>query len=215
MDISSELIAKAQEQSLWSFGNQILYDMCQRAPLHTSEVEIAGKVLLIGRSYAAAIERGAGSPHSGDDFYLHEVVTKMKSVGAELDDRIRLFHEQPRITRPLLGPIVETHGFLTRVFNDISGKNKRSLASKYLHFHVPDIFYIYDSRAASGVSMLSTLDRGLKRSLSENVCDSTYVDFVAKAYPLHVRILEDYGIWLTPRQLDEMLLGCRRPGHTV
>jgi hypothetical protein len=28
-----------------------------------------------------------------------------------------------------------------------SGLNKRSLASKYLHFHVPELFYISDSRA--------------------------------------------------------------------
>ncbi|MBS4023649.1 MAG: hypothetical protein KGZ79_14730 [Dethiobacter sp.] len=61
MKLSIEKIKKAQEQNLWDFGNSVLYEMCQRAPQHTNEDEIIGKIWLIGRSCAAAIERGANS----------------------------------------------------------------------------------------------------------------------------------------------------------
>jgi len=54
----------------------------------------------------------------------------------------------------LLAPVYGwfTEGFDTldltkKLFSKISGLNKRSLASKYLHFHVPELFYISDSRA--------------------------------------------------------------------
>ena len=43
--------------------------------------------------------------------------------------------------------MVKVHYLTTKLFSKISGLNKRSLASKYLHFHVPELFYIFDSRA--------------------------------------------------------------------
>lgn len=48
---------RTQDYDYWSFGNQILYDMCLKNPSHTNENVIIGKIWLIGRSYAAAIER--------------------------------------------------------------------------------------------------------------------------------------------------------------
>ena len=41
----------------WCFGNGILYKMCEEFPKHDDSDVITGKLLLIGRSYAAAIER--------------------------------------------------------------------------------------------------------------------------------------------------------------
>lgn len=46
---------KANE--LWQFGNNILYKMCQSNFEHTKQEIIAGKLWIIGRSYAAALER--------------------------------------------------------------------------------------------------------------------------------------------------------------
>lgn len=47
--------------------------------------------------------------------------------------------------------ILYIHKFLTDLFYELTGLNKRSLASKYLHFHCPDLFFIYDSRAHSNL----------------------------------------------------------------
>ncbi len=38
-------------------GNGILYDMCKKYPRHNNESEIIAKIWIIGRSYAASIER--------------------------------------------------------------------------------------------------------------------------------------------------------------
>ena len=44
----------------WAFGNEVLYRMCRESPLHEDPDVVVGKVWLIGRSYAAAIERRSG-----------------------------------------------------------------------------------------------------------------------------------------------------------
>src|SRR4029453_4248629 len=51
--------------------------------------------------------------------------------------------------------LVRVHGLTTDLFCAISGLEKRTLASKYLHFHVPNLFYIYDSRAAEAIREFS------------------------------------------------------------
>ena len=45
----------------------------------------------------------------------------------------------------------EAHARTTELFTKIRGLEKRSLASKYLHFHVPGLFFIYDARAIAGM----------------------------------------------------------------
>ena len=60
---------RTQDYDYWSFGNQILYDMCLKNPSHTNENVIIGKIWLIGRSYAAAIERIKEKSVPSDDFY--------------------------------------------------------------------------------------------------------------------------------------------------
>lgn len=205
MAISREEIERVQGHNIWDFGNRILYDMCKSAPLHVNEDEIIGKIWLIGRSYAAAIERGANQ--SGDLFYTEHVARKIRAVGTELDRRIAALQEHRKVSKEMLSEVIETHRFLTKIFSEISGKINRSLASKYLHFHLPNIFYIYDSRSINGVTNLKTLDKPLKKDLLRYDNDSSYVDFVAKIYPLNVRIYKEHGIWLTPRELDALLLG--------
>lgn len=57
----------------WGWGNEVLYRMCREEPRHTNCDVISGKMWLIGRAYAAAIERGAGEAiKDGED--LHETI---------------------------------------------------------------------------------------------------------------------------------------------
>ena len=44
----------------YSFGDKILYDMCQDKPTHKEKDIVAGKIWLIGRSYSASPERRLG-----------------------------------------------------------------------------------------------------------------------------------------------------------
>lgn len=62
--------------------------MCEEEPEHKQIDVIVGKIWLIGRSYAAAIERRKNAVVIGDDFYYDVVAPKLLENGSELDDRI-------------------------------------------------------------------------------------------------------------------------------
>jgi hypothetical protein len=81
---------------------------------------------------------------------------------------------------------------------------KRSLASKYLHFHVPQMFYIFDTRAVKATREFSdVLPRATKLT---GQGDDEYRKFAEKANSL-ARLCEDkFGLSLSPRQLDNLLL---------
>ena len=132
----------------WKFANEILYDMCKKNPKHEEGQVIVAKIWLIGRSYAAAIER-TKEAESAKDFYYEKVVPKILNIHDELDGRIAELNEYERLSRDNLDKALEAHKFLINEFHDITGQDNRSLASKYLHFHCPSMFYIYDSRAVS------------------------------------------------------------------
>lgn len=206
-EIKIQDIQKCINGNGWSFGNEILYEMCSKNPKHKNAGVVVGKVWLIGRSYAAAIERrkNASEIDSGDDFYFNIVSPKMLEIGEELDNRIDELKKYDAITRDNLKEIVDTHLFLTNVFLEISGQDKRSLASKYLHFHAPNIFYIYDSRAIRGARSYVEPDKQL-RTLLAPFGDKEYIELVIRLFTFQEHIKNQYGMAMTPRDIDSFLL---------
>lgn len=67
--------------------------------------------------------------------------------GCELDERIEHLKKYDSPNEMNLEEVSSTHKWLTNIFCEITDLEKRSLASKYLHFHYPHLFYIYDSRS--------------------------------------------------------------------
>ncbi len=82
-----------QNETSWDFLNEVLYNLCRRNPEHHDTKIILSKTLIIGRVYAAALERNAIKKKSrkivvaltdeiesslGDDFYLEQVVPRFK-----------------------------------------------------------------------------------------------------------------------------------------
>jgi len=65
-------------------------------------------------------------------------------------------------------------------FKELTGKEKRSLASEYLHFHVP-IFPIYDSRANNSINEIVEE----KINPSELIGDKEYSKFCNKVLILY------------------------------
>lgn len=206
-DILKEDIQKCMLSNNWDFGNSILYEMCEKNPYHQSASIIVGKIWLIGRSYAAAIERrkNAELTDSGDDFYFNDVAPKMLNIGTELDARISELKKYDSINEANLKDVIETHSFLTETFSDISGMNKRSLASKYLHFHVPHMFYIYDSRAVKQARKLINSNISLRSKL-QKYGDKEYTDLSTRLLGLQSYIFEKYQLKVTPRVIDAFLL---------
>lgn len=197
--------------SRWEYGNSVLYRMCKEEPEHKEIDVIAGKIWLIGRSYAAAIERRKNAVDDGDDFYYNVVAPKLLEIGPELDDRIARLRKSKGCIVDDVKLVLSTHKFLMDIFYKLTGLKKRSLTSKYLHFHCPEKFFIYDSRARAGIGKLvKRPDKGILTDVSDY--DPEYGDFVCRMLELQEylkekKCLEEHseGYKLT-RELDSFLL---------
>lgn len=190
---------------VWGYGNSILYDMCENAPRHDRDDVIVAKIWLIGRSYSAAVERRKTKDGlSGDEFYRIKVAPKIREISKELDGRIELLNDKKGDISGSIKEILETHLFLVNLLKEITEMEKRSFVSKYLHFHCPDMFFIYDSRARSAIrKMINAPDKSILSKCDDY--EKEYADFVCRMIELK-RLLEDNNTKITPRQLDEFLL---------
>lgn len=195
-----------QNESRWDFGNSVLYRMCEEHPCHENADVIVGKIWLIGRSYAAAIERRKNSDeYHGDDFYYDVVAPKLLSIGGELDRRIRSLKRNRDSIEASVPQILSTHKLLMDAFYEITQLEKRSLASKYLHFHCPSKFFIYDSRASEAIRRI--IQRPDKSILPDNMdYDEGYADFVCRMIELQHYLSEKTGSLERPRSIDSFLL---------
>ena len=57
ISLSKDHISKALQKTKWDFGNKVLYDLCENYSNHKHINQIVAKIWLVGRSYAASIER--------------------------------------------------------------------------------------------------------------------------------------------------------------
>lgn len=183
----------------WMLGNNILYKMCSDYPAHINLEEIRAKIWLIGRSYAAAIERRTKKRHINDDFYDY-VVNEFVKFNKEnkFDSKLQSLKNK-EFNEKTLRDILLIHEELTKFFRELTGKEKRSLASKYLHFHVP-IFPIYDSRAKDSINKI------VKGRVTEIRGDKAYSKFCYKIIFLYNFIKEQTGKTPTMREIDTYLI---------
>lgn len=202
MNLTQDLIERACSPSPWDFGNQVLYDLCGRHPLHDCVPAAVAKIWLIGRAYAAAIERRRDKTDENDAFYINKVGPAL--CDSEIDSWLASLRAVPGSTTTALSLTLQVHAKVTALFSQISGLEKRSLASKYLHFHAPEHFYIYDSRAVIAIQRLSSIVG--RATASDGTVDNEYRKFANKCQRLRQHVLEKHGVALTPRQVDNLLL---------
>lgn len=122
--------------------------------------------------------------------------------GVELDDKLKYLKSTTEVSLDNLQEILYVHKFLVNQITEITKLEKHSLASKYLHFHLPNHFFIYDSRAAGSITRFVHKER--KEILLEG--DEVYVDFCMRAMQLRKYIFEKYGEKCSPRDIDNFLL---------
>jgi hypothetical protein len=200
--LTREEVESALANNAWDLGNQVLYDLCSNHPLHKSRQEIIAKVWLIGRSYSAALERRKNKSEDslGDLFY--EDIAAPEIQKQEIDCWIEPLDGN---TKP--EEIVETHFKLTQIFYDITKLEKRSLASKYLHFHRPDLFFIYDSRAVNATRQITPSGKKQLPDLSpQKQVDDEYLKFYRRCLWLRDDIEKKFSRKLSPRDIDKILL---------
>jgi hypothetical protein len=203
----------------WAISNGALYALCRKYPDHRSLKASTAKMLLIGRTYAATAERGrsAGSSahESGDDFYTDVLPRALKR--SRLDVLLEQLRNKRVATAANLTDTLAVHWELMRVLRDLTGQGKRSLASKYLHFHAPKLFFLFDNRAAQTLGRIVSVRE--RSSARRGFCeDAAYARFVSCALVLRGQIDNRFGMRLSPRQLDRVLLSlhaAERRGVTV
>ncbi len=203
--LSNNLIDKSQK-SLWDHGNNFLYDLCSKNFEHTKEDVIVTKVLFIGRIYAAALERNKiKKDENNTSFYFKTVAPKFKN--SEIDKRLRNLKSVDELTADNIPSVLETHNYLMETINKITGHNNRSFCSKYLHFHLPNLFFIYDSIALKNLrKYISKVPDHLNTILKCDNIDEEYAKFFCKCYDLKQKIEKDCKTKLTLRKLDNLLL---------
>ena len=203
--LDRKTIYSCKDRGPWTLGNEILYKMCADNFTHDKDEKIIAKVWLIGRSYAAAIERRKNKDpnEDSDKFYTEKVTHALKS--SNLDQRLCELSLCEVIDDEVLKNTIETHYYLTDLLRKITELNKRSFSAKYLHFHLPNLFFIYDSRAANGISSFN-IKVPKNMSPYSSPYDKVYGDFANKCFYLIQQINDRFDIQLTPRQLDNLLL---------
>lgn len=186
----------------FDWGNEVLYRMCREEPEHRDLSVIVGKVWIIGRSYAASIERKAGEKMVlGENFYLTQVAPKIKA--SKIDQWISSVSHIDRVSAENIDLVLRCHKNVTDLFSEISGIDKRSLAAKYLHFHVPEAFFIYDSIASRAIVALTHPDR---KRVDGVAVDKPYASFCRRCLVLREKLEIRHKKKISNRELDGYLL---------
>lgn len=181
------------------FGDQILYDMCKKYPAHNKEEKgiIMSKVWLIGRSYAAALERTKKK-----DVYKKLAKENFNNI----DERIEMLKDCTAIDNCNIEYILNLHNKLVKIYKKVTDLDKISLASKYLHFHLPNLFYIYDSRANDAITKITKETGRLKKSEKISQENTAYAKFFNKVYIFQNKLKSITKTKYSPRHIDCILL---------
>jgi len=199
------------EDDYSNYGNEVLYQMCANQPRHDDRNIVYSKLWIIGRAYSATIERGA--PRG---FNIMQTVDLIVENNLNIDQQIAgianiLRPEMDDIPNILI--VLQAHKYFTDMLHATTGLYKRSLASKYLHFHSPQSVFIFDAFANANVRAhinenedLRHLYQWLRAEVDNVLVDNEYASFYCRCL-VYRNFLEDGGLLLTPRGLDMMLLG--------
>lgn len=203
-NISKKQIDECLRPKAWDIGNRTLYKLCEDNFDHSTTAKIVAKTWLIGRSYSVALERVKEKKYSSDNFYTDRVAPEFKK--SNIDHLINeLKYMEGNFENS--SKILELHFYLLYMIRNITNMDKRSFASKYLHFHLPKLFFIYDTRAVSALKkIIPVLPLEIKKYSKTLNFDSNYTDFLLRCLYLQKIIASNHNIVLTPREIDNLLL---------
>ncbi len=191
LTLTREFITDALSRSVLDTKARALYDLCFMYRHHMRDEIVSDKLRLITRLHS-------DSPAWPGKAFSAEAAAH-NLTQSPVDHWFGALSTAEQLDSGLL---LELHKRLMGVFEGISDEEARSLASKYLHFHFPELFYVYDSRIAGALSLLMEGDCGFL-ALAE--FDPAYGRFHACCRKLVERIAPLVGRALSPRELDRVL----------
>lgn len=193
---------KPENEGMGFIADKILYEMCQKYPKHNNPQEIFAKIWLIGRSYAVALERGSKENEDDNNLFYEKAVAVLKE--SELDLWIESLKGK-ELSNDNLESILSVYKKLHDKTKEFDRGQKHSFCSKYLHFHLPKLFFIYDSRAVNEISKFK-IDISELNDLKKKYNELPYSRFFCQCFILQKTIEDKFGKQLTPRQIDMLLL---------
>jgi hypothetical protein len=200
-------LAKALEDysRWWQPVDKELYDLCQRKPEQRDESLVFSKVAIIGRVYAAQVNRSFKAAGGGNK---EVTVARGLVEQADLIEKGLLALDGRKFDRQTAREIVELHGRITRKLAERTGDAwLSSFVSKYLHFHCP-IVPIYDSQATGSIGRFVdwTAVRDLRTSMA-TIPDwaRAYRNFVAAFVLSYERVWTETSLRPTVKQVDHLL----------
>jgi hypothetical protein len=203
-----------------TFENQVLYRMCLDYPGHDDPYVTAGKIITIGRVYAASPERGAGvAVAEGTPLLRTMIAQRFREIC--LHEVLNSIGFETRFSAHIAQEVVNVHGLVNatvgatiRAWNGRRDEAfaRESFASKYLHFHRPNAFPILDRYSREGVRRTFPRHRaGELIPANGNTGYARFCELVLR-FVAQPNIASDW----TPRSIDSaLMIAGNRPNYGV
>lgn len=211
-EISKDMVEKAMKDNNLSFANAVLYKLCKKNIEHQDTEKVIAKIWIIGRTYAAQIERQKPASYTTEQYYV-AVAKNLKETNFDSTISQLQSVKDKGISEQTLQPILNAHSCLMKALrvDDENGKSRRSFCSKYLHFHFPKLFFLYDSMAATSLPhykhyIQKDWERLRKIIINNKDWDEKYANYFITCYLLQQHINKNYDIKFSCRNLDNLLL---------
>lgn len=205
--LKRQWVVAALRPSIWDVGNEWLYELCKTYPAHTDDAHVAAKIWLIGRAYSAAAERGVAGKGQAEKYII---ALSQRFIHQKADRHLKRLPQPIADFRKHLDQVVDVHHSFESIFSSDDELGRVSLTSKYLHFHRPDLFPIYDSRASTAIARIAPDSRFTGYEVSSEHGATRYGKFVVRIAWLLDQMTEVLGHAPTLRQLDNLLLQVHR-----
>lgn len=205
--LRKQWVDAAVRPSIWDVGNEWLYKLCKTYPAHTDAAQVVAKIWLIGRAYSAAAERGVAGKGQADKYIIE---LSQRFVDQKADRHLKRLPKPTADFRKHLEQVIDVHHSVESIFSNDDELGRVSLTSKYLHFHRPDLFPIYDSRASAAIAQVSPDSRFTGYEVPSEHATSLYGKFSVRTAWLLDQVAEVLGHTPTLRQLDNLLLQVHR-----
>jgi hypothetical protein len=207
-DDQVELTQKAYEAAAaayadsWERIDEWLYSLCT-ASGHVERADVQAKITIVGRTYSAGLERHVVL-HNGQDDRLVVAAAHLAEHGDAIDECLALLGPATgELTPARLADIVQVHGWFTSLVAEVCRTSPRSFASKYLHFHCPDV-PVYDSYAYAALSADFPLSPGVRPFPKPDGADDEYYSYCCRLWTCYRRATSR-GLKPRPKVLDFML----------